>query len=147
MDYLKHEIGKMRKTSRGLIRFLSVACSHHEDYWLIYTQHLGGLIIMLKQNEDHSKEIGTLGVRLRIRIYRRGCTTHVPYSTCLLLKWCNFEERAELFEGAHLALNLLEKAAPKFDDLALRRIYLYPRLGNYDQVAACYCNSSSMMNN
>ncbi len=135
MNYLKYEIdrGDQQRIDTLFERGI-IACSHHEVYWLFYSKYLKDLMLQLKH---HPEQKAALEVRLR-RIYRRGCTIHVPYSTSLLLKWCNFEERAGHYKGAHLVLDLLEKAAPEFDGLDLLRINLYRRQEDYDQVVACY---------
>ena len=97
----------------------------------MYAQHLEGRWVAEEDNR--------LKIEKKLRsIYRRACTVHVYDKTTLYLLWSNFEERTGHLHRAGLILDLLEKVAPKFDSLAVRRINLARRQGNYDRVVGYY---------
>ncbi|KAI9553562.1 hypothetical protein GHT06_021480 [Daphnia sinensis] len=108
-----------------------IACALYDEYWLMYAQHLES------RWNDELDNRPLIEKQLR-SVYRRACTVHVYDKTTLYLMWSNFEEKTGHLHRAGLILDLLEKVAPKFDSLAVRRVNLARRQGDHERVIAYY---------
>lgn len=132
--YLEFERGRGHQTRIGLLfeRCL-IACALYEEYWLSYAQHLETRLA-----DDTEKEHQPLIESLLRSVYQRACTIHVCDKPTLYLMWATFEEKTGDLNKASQVLDLLEKAAPKLDSLAVRRVNLARRQGNHERVVALY---------
>ncbi|ESO85389.1 hypothetical protein LOTGIDRAFT_229414 [Lottia gigantea] len=94
-----------------------IACGLYEDFWIKYTKYL----------EQHS----VMGVR---NVYKRVCQIHLPKKPYIHLAWAAFEERQENYAEASEILRNIEKNVNGLVMVALRRISLERRRGNYNDV-------------
>jgi len=131
-SYLEFEISRGQQLRIDtLFERCLIACALYDDFWLMYAQHLES-----RWNEE-TENRPQVEILLR-SVYRRACTIHVYDKTTLYLMWSNFEEKTGNLHRAGLILDLLEKVAPKLDSLAVRRVNLARRQGDFDRVINFY---------
>jgi len=121
-DYLEFEVAQ-GKQDRIVILFerCMIACALYEEFWIRFAKYMEG-----SSTEQVSK------------IYERGCSIHLPKKPHLHLHWAAFEERTGDVTKASKILDDLETNVPGLAMVALRKVSIERRQGNYNSVEDMY---------
>ncbi|CAK9296878.1 unnamed protein product [Gordionus sp. m RMFG-2023] len=119
VDLDKGEKTGLAKNTRvkSLFERCLVTCALYEEFWLKYAKYME-----------------TLDLNAMRRVFQRACFIHLPTKPNIFLAWAAVEEKYGNFHCASFILNLLDKNVPDLVQLTMRRINLYRRRGDMEDL-------------